>query len=978
MRRRLLHVWNTHRRLIVGLAVVAILAAGRALPAHAAVQDTIFNDFLSPIVNAMIRLFSLLTAYIVGLLVLVAKQNNFINSEPVALGFPIVRDLANMVFIIALLIIAAGTILRLENYRYNRLLGRLIVMAFLVNLSRFITGFFIQTSQVFMLTFVNAFKDIALGNFAYMFGLDKVLNFTQQHAQADPAAVFMSLVGGLAMMIIAFSVTLALCIILIVRIIMLWALTILSPLAYALRIIPNTEKYASQWWSEFGKYLVTGPVLAFFLWLALALAAATGCSNNTTCTTSNNIILQSSTNNSAAVQNINASVEKELGPLREPFVTQVFDPSTFLTFLVSIVFLMIGMQIASRSGTAGAGLAKRIYEGGLGAGATLTGLNAIRDRTIAPIQGYLAQRRARSDAGVKERTLALGARVDQGLSKTVGQIGRGQAALGGAAGRALRGAGRVVTGKETVQEALQATAAAGREGIATGTRAFQQAQQRIEAFKTQKVSVRGQELDVTSPRVTVDDLRTLADGFDGGAAAAATQELVRRGKLESRNVKDIGFVQRAGQYLGDRQAGSKFVTSVEAVDAELARKSFFGDIADEQTRQRMIEAIQARTLSTRVLDRDDLKYLTESNRPAGQEFATGLVNTARNADELKKFVAGVNEDYRSGLFNLINMDGKKYEERKMVAEATGQISKAFQDQGQFTMTEENGKQIPEVVKFFKNRNKKLSDIVASNGADAELLKAMESRDEKTGDLKSEINEKEMLEMMNKSDFHRDSMKKAIEERYGDRASLGPLTSSRKSKEYQLQEQYRRVEFKGTGGEKNFYDHADSGMNEAFGALAKSLTAGELRRLHLSEKYQDGNSKKIIDQLIGLNMNLRNIGEYAGMGSAQYKNAQDFVAAVQALAPQGQAQGTTSSVETRWNKMRSSEFIQGLFAQRPPRSQPSPASSNTPRQSNQGRAQNQSGGTNPPTTPEPPSAPPTPPSGSMNDSTQEEEEEGETP
>lgn len=444
---RLHRIWSSQRRIIIGAAIVVLLVVGLSSSVHAAAdvggaagvaKDWIFNNLLSPLVNQLIRLFSLLTAYIVGLMVLIAKQNNFINAEPVALGFPIVRDLANMVFIIALLIIAAGTILRLENYRYNRLLGRLIVMAFLVNLARFITGFFIQTSQIFMLTFVNAFKDIALGNFAYMFGLDKVLTFTRDHVNSnDSGAIFITLVAGLAMMIIAFSVTLALTVILIVRIIALWVLTILSPLAYALRIIPNTEKYASQWWSEFGKYLVTGPVLAFFLWLALALAAATSCGNGAACSSSNNIILQSAANNNQAVQNINTNVTAELGnmgPLRESLVTQIFDPNTFLTFMVSIIFLIMGMQFASKSGTVGAGFAKRIYEGGLGAGAALTGLNAIRDRTIAPVQGWIANRQSARRAAIQERTGTLEAAGD----RTRAAVGR--SALGQAASR-IRGIG---------------------------------------------------------------------------------------------------------------------------------------------------------------------------------------------------------------------------------------------------------------------------------------------------------------------------------------------------------------------------------------------------------------------------------------------------------------------------------------------------------------------------------------------------------
>lgn len=401
---RLRHFFNQPKNAISVVAALALTTILMSWPqaAHAGVTDVVFNDILSPIVGAMIQLFALLTGYIVGLLVLVAQYPHFINAAPVVTGYPIVRDLANMMFIIALLIIAAGTVLRLENYRYNRLLGRLIVMAFLVNLARFITGFFIQTSQVFMLTFVNAFKDIALGNFAYMFGLDKVLNFTQQTLgnTAGGWALFITLVAGLAMMIIAFSVTLALVVILVVRIIALWILTILSPLAYALRIIPNTEKYASQWWSYFGKYLVTGPVLAFFLWLALAISASQACTTSG-CDSSNSLFFSTG---DAQFQQVIDNTNQQVEPFRSTFVSAIFDLPTLTTFIVSIIFLMMGMQFASSSGTIGARFAQRVYEGGLAAGSFGTGLGWLRDRTVAPAQGWIRNRQAARRAQIEERT----------------------------------------------------------------------------------------------------------------------------------------------------------------------------------------------------------------------------------------------------------------------------------------------------------------------------------------------------------------------------------------------------------------------------------------------------------------------------------------------------------------------------------------------------------------------------------------------
>jgi hypothetical protein len=50
--------------------------------------------------------------------------------------------------------------------------------------------------------------------------------------------------------------------------------------------MPQTESYAKQWWEEFTKHVIVGPVLVFFLWLAFAtlgngkVAEDIGISNN--------------------------------------------------------------------------------------------------------------------------------------------------------------------------------------------------------------------------------------------------------------------------------------------------------------------------------------------------------------------------------------------------------------------------------------------------------------------------------------------------------------------------------------------------------------------------------------------------------------------------------------------------------------------------------------------------------------------------
>ena len=83
------------------------------------------------------------------------------------------------------------------------------------------------------------------------------------------------------MLLIALMIVIIMCMMLAFRIVMLWILTILSPLVFFLSTFPRgkAQQAYSEWWSKFGNYLVSGPVLAFFLWLAFTITASGGLQN---------------------------------------------------------------------------------------------------------------------------------------------------------------------------------------------------------------------------------------------------------------------------------------------------------------------------------------------------------------------------------------------------------------------------------------------------------------------------------------------------------------------------------------------------------------------------------------------------------------------------------------------------------------------------------------------------------------------------
>ena len=76
-----------------------------------------------------------LTVFFLRFFITLASYNNYIDTAVVQLGWVMVRDVANMFFVVVLLIIAFATILGLEQYEWKKGLAKLIIMALFINFS---------------------------------------------------------------------------------------------------------------------------------------------------------------------------------------------------------------------------------------------------------------------------------------------------------------------------------------------------------------------------------------------------------------------------------------------------------------------------------------------------------------------------------------------------------------------------------------------------------------------------------------------------------------------------------------------------------------------------------------------------------------------------------------------------------------------------------------------------------------------------
>lgn len=214
-----------------------------------------------------------LLAVMVSMLDWVVRIRIYTDLPIIQSSWKIMRDFANMLFIIALIVMAYGTIFNIPKYDFKSLIPRFIIIAVLINFSLVLSGLVIDATQVLNNTFLNAMGDISgrLGQ-----GLSPTA-LLPAGAQVDSLGTVADVAGAsivtlffgiwfLFAFIVSVAVPLAVAF---VRIPVLWALLIVSPLAWLLSILPATKGAYDKWWHQFLAWNLFLPYYLFFLYFAL-------------------------------------------------------------------------------------------------------------------------------------------------------------------------------------------------------------------------------------------------------------------------------------------------------------------------------------------------------------------------------------------------------------------------------------------------------------------------------------------------------------------------------------------------------------------------------------------------------------------------------------------------------------------------------------------------------------------------------------
>ena len=321
-------------------------------------------------------------AWLIG--VMLGINTGVFDSQIVQTGFGISLAIANLGFVLGIIIIALATILRRESYGVKQLLWKLVVAAILVNFGLVIMapifGFTNSMSQYFLNCIdptvgCNAPQGLTFGKSMNDFGQSLVGAFQPQNgftalskapdtltgtgaigtvnpnitgafganAGQDLGKLMIPILSlfSVAAALTVFVITLgALLIMLFIRYVYIAILAVLMPFAWLMWVFPKLSSNWSRWWNNFIKWSFFAPIVLFFLYLAIITAksmsggTAIESQNFATYTSSSNFIWANISN----------------------FFSNTFSPiiSTLLNQFVFVALCIGGIFAANSMGIAGA------------------------------------------------------------------------------------------------------------------------------------------------------------------------------------------------------------------------------------------------------------------------------------------------------------------------------------------------------------------------------------------------------------------------------------------------------------------------------------------------------------------------------------------------------------------------------------------------------------------------------------------------
>lgn len=215
------------------------------------------------VIQTMIKIaFSLFVGPVIeGLVSVRTYTDNF--ADVVYTGWVLLRNLANIIFILAIVAMGVATVFRISGYAFRDMMVKLIIGAFLVNFSlvipQAILGIAETVQNQFLAPGSGAIRQIANPLFTTdLFAGSSALGFG---TASNTIRIFLNVWVS----VFAFIMFFGLMVLLAIRMVIIWLLLMTSPLPYAAMVLPATRNLSKIWWTWLIKWAFMTPVIAFML-----------------------------------------------------------------------------------------------------------------------------------------------------------------------------------------------------------------------------------------------------------------------------------------------------------------------------------------------------------------------------------------------------------------------------------------------------------------------------------------------------------------------------------------------------------------------------------------------------------------------------------------------------------------------------------------------------------------------------------------
>ncbi len=193
----------------------------------------------------------------------------FDTSNPTYSAWVIMRNIANVAFVIAFLIIIFSQLTGagITNYGVKKLLPRIVVAAILVNLSYFICQIAVDLSNIFGYSLKNLLAGLvpmSSGGTAGFWsgGTWADIAGTVLAGAVGVGVVWASLASLIPVLLAAVVALVMILFILIARQALIILLIVISPLAFVVFLLPNTDQWFKKWRQTFTAMLMLFPIIA--------------------------------------------------------------------------------------------------------------------------------------------------------------------------------------------------------------------------------------------------------------------------------------------------------------------------------------------------------------------------------------------------------------------------------------------------------------------------------------------------------------------------------------------------------------------------------------------------------------------------------------------------------------------------------------------------------------------------------------------